>query len=214
VQSFWNSLNSKGNLNKGIHSGFYSSTEEAFVPKNEVLYDYVKKRHVHIKTGSIVETQEETNYLFTIGKYKEKLKKAWSDPTNSIKITEKFKPQVLAELKDLPDAMSVSRPAKRIPWGILIPNDKDQTVYVWLDALVNYYTALGYPKNNPEKDTIFQNMIHVLGKDIIRFHSLFWPAFLAANDFPFPKELIVHNFWLLKNVFFADIIIKDKNVKI
>jgi len=73
-------------------------------------------------------------------------------------------------------------------------------VYVWVDALINYYTALGYPYKDPNSDSVFSNMTHILGKDILRFHSVIWPALLLANKYPLPKRLVVHNFWLLKKV--------------
>lgn len=183
-------------MNKGLHTGFYLSNEEAFVPKNEVLYDYTKKRHIHVNTGSVVETYQETNYLFSLGKYKEELKTILE---KDLEVTKKFRSQVLAEWKNLPEAMSVSRPQTRIPWGVPVPND-DQTIYVWVDALINYYTALGYPDKDPNSNPGFCNMAHVLGKDILRFHALFWPALLLANKYPVPKRLVIHNFWLLKKV--------------
>ena len=94
----------------------------------------------------------------------------------------------------------MSRPAKRVPWGIEVPKDKEQTIYVWLDALVNYYTVLGYPELDPRDNERFHNVIHILGKDILRFHAIMWPGLLIANDYPLPQELIVHNFWLMNNV--------------
>jgi len=162
-----------------------------------VLYDYTKKQYVHVNTGSIVETYEEINYLFSLEKYKSQLKKIWEE--SEIRIADKFKSQILSELNNLPEHLSVSRPAKRVPWGILIPND-DQTIYVWVDALINYYTALGYPDTQPDANNEFTNIVHVLGKDIMRFHALIWPSLLLANKCPLPKELVTHNFWLMKNV--------------
>ncbi len=98
----------------------------------------------------------------------------------------------------------MSRPAGRSSWGLPVPGDKSQTVYVWLDALVNYYTVLGYPQTAPTKstgeDTTFHSITHVLGKDILRFHALVWPGMLLAAGYPTPKGLVVHNFWLKDNV--------------
>lgn len=172
------------------------SNDEAFVPKNEVLYDYTKKRYIHVNSGSVVEIYEEENFLFSLGKFKKQLESVMH---KEIQVTKKFKSQINAELKALPAELSVSRPANRIPWGILIPNE-DQTVYVWVDALINYYTALGYPERDPNTTSEFSNMIHILGKDILRFHSILWPALLLANEYPIPKHLVIHNFWLYKKV--------------
>ncbi len=99
---FWDRLKARGKIYKGNHVGFYSSSEEAFVPKNEVLFDYGKKKHVHIKSGTIVEVQEEVNYLFKLREWNEELKRVWGGP-HPIAITERFRPQVLAELKDIPE---------------------------------------------------------------------------------------------------------------
>lgn len=181
---------------KGTHSGFYLSNEETFVPNSEVLYDYTKKRHIHVSSGQVVETYQEQNYLFSLGKYREGLKEVLD---RDMEVTGKFRAQVQAELKVLPEQLSVSRPSKRIPWGVLIPNDA-QTVYVWVDALINYYTALGYPDREPNNEPMFYNMTHVIGKDILRFHSLMWPSLLLANKYPVPRRLVVHSFWLHKKV--------------
>ncbi len=198
VANFWQNLASHGAIFKGKHKGFYSSVEEAFIPSNEVMFNFTAKRHTHAKTGAVLEEVEEENYLFPIGKFKNKLKELYHvDGTGKIKIPDKFRTQIMTELNSLPNELSISRPTSRSSWGILVPNDPSQTIYVWLDALVNYYTALGYPDTAPEK---FPSMVHLVGKDIIRFHSLLWPALLTANDCPPPAQILVHNFWLMDNV--------------
>lgn len=113
--------------------------------------------------------------------------------------------------------MSVSRVAKRIPWGIKVPDDSEQTIYVWLDALVNYYTVLGYPHNSPHSENaeIFRNIIHIIGKDILKFHTIIWPSLLMANKYPMPASIVVHNFWILENVKYSNknTIKLDENVE-
>lgn len=92
--------------------------------------------------------------------------------------------------EELPN-ISVSRPSNRMTWGISVPNDPDQKVYVWLDALTNYLTVTGYP-NEPK---IWPPNVHVIGKDILKFHGIYWPAFLIAAGLEPPKQLLVHSHW-------------------
>lgn len=92
--------------------------------------------------------------------------------------------------EDLPD-ISVSRPSHRMTWGIDVPNDPSQKVYVWLDALTNYLTVAGYPG----KLKVWPPNLHVIGKDILKFHGIYWPAFLIAANLEPPKQLFVHSHW-------------------
>lgn len=90
--------------------------------------------------------------------------------------------------------LSISRPTTRCSWGISVPDDPSQTIYVWLDALVNYLTAAGYPNLS---HNLWPPTIQILGKDILKFHAIYWPAFLLAADLPLPKQLFVHSHWLM-----------------
>jgi methionyl-tRNA synthetase len=101
---------------------------------------------------------------------------------------------VEAGLEDL----SISRPSDRLTWGIGVPEDETQTIYVWLDALMNYVTKAGYPWQ-PGKDSIggWPADCHVIGKDIVRFHCIYWPAFLMALDLPLPKNILTHGHWTI-----------------
>jgi methionyl-tRNA synthetase len=102
--------------------------------------------------------------------------------------------QVRSGLEDL----SVSRPVERLTWGVRVPTDTSQTMYVWLDALLNYATAVGFPFSpGSEYDGGWPADIHVVGKDIIRFHCIYWPAFLMALDVPLPKQVLTHAHWTL-----------------
>lgn len=105
---------------------------------------------------------------------------------------------------DLVD-LSISRPRSRLNWGISVPGDDEQTIYVWLDALINYLTVTGYPWNNTigvgdEEKTVnaWPADIHVIGKDILRFHAIFWPSFLLAVDLPLPKKILAHSHWTME----------------
>ncbi|KRT86848.1 tRNA synthetase, partial [Oryctes borbonicus] len=97
--------------------------------------------------------------------------------------------------ENLPD-VSVSRPCTRVHWGIKVPDDETQTVYVWLDALVNYLTVAGYPSIEDEKfKRIWPPDVQVIGKDILKFHGIYWPAFLMAADLEPPKTILCHSHW-------------------
>jgi len=190
---FWKALKNKIRLGK--HIGYYSSVEEAFVPENEVMRNYKERIYIHTKTGNTLNKVFENNYLFPLGEYREQLKEIYDK--DKIKLTQSIKNQILAEINSLTQDVSISRPRVRVNWGLTVPDDEEQSIYVWLDALVNYYTALKYPITNPKDNELYSNIIHIIGKDIIRFHSILWPAFLLANDYPLPREIITHNFWLM-----------------
>lgn len=103
--------------------------------------------------------------------------------------------QVAAGLSDL----SISRPVERLSWGIPVPDDPSQTIYVWLDALINYLTKANYPFQIPGQEHAagWPADVHVIGKDIVRFHCIYWPAFLLALDLPLPKQILTHAHWTL-----------------
>lgn len=97
--------------------------------------------------------------------------------------------------------LSISRPSERLSWGIPVPDDSTQTIYVWLDALINYLTKANYPFQIPGQEHAagWPADCHVIGKDIVRFHCIYWPAFLMALDLPLPKQILTHAHWTLGN---------------
>ncbi len=108
--------------------------------------------------------------------------------------------ETLAHLKDgdLAD-LSISRLKSRVSWGIPVPTDPDHVIYVWLDALTNYLTVTGYPWKSNEMPPSWPAAWHVIGQDIIKFHAIYWPAFLMAADLPLPQRILSHGHWLVKN---------------
>jgi methionyl-tRNA synthetase len=116
----------------------------------------------------------------------------WAVVPQSI-VPEGIRTKIVQELEQRKAEISVSRPTERISWGIKVPGDESQTIYVWLDALVNYLTVTGYPDKIPDTDTF----IHVVGKDIAKFHCIYWPAFLLAGGFKPPKQVLNHGHWLM-----------------
>ena len=185
----------KRDIYKKRYKGLYCLGCEAFLKKSELM-DGLCPIH---KTKP--EEIEEENYFFRLTKYKDKLLEIYKNKTIKI-IPERRTSEVLSWLKDLEDA-SISRSKERAyGWGIEVPSDKSQVFYVWFDALVNYLSGLGFP----EKTKLFSDFwlsekaekIHFIGKDILRFHAVLWPAMLLSAGLPLPSKIFVHGFLLNK----------------
>ena len=172
-------------MNKGEYEGLYCIGHEAFIKKLE-LQDGVCPDH-QIKPEKI----KEENYFFRLTKYKKQLKKAYEDGIIKIKPASRTN-EVVAMLEDSED-VSFSRPSKDLTWGIPVPGDDTQTIYVWADALTNYLSAIGYGRNDDFKK-FWPADVHVIGKDILRFHTIIWPAMLLSAGLELPKSLFVHGF--------------------
>ncbi|KAI1936474.1 methionyl-tRNA synthetase [Ophidiomyces ophidiicola] len=201
VQYFWQMLDHRGYIYEAKHDGWYSVSDEAFYPSNAVhaTLDPATGRKIMstIETGKEVEWSSETNYHFKLSALTERLLDFYKQNPDFIrpkKYMEDVVRFVSAGLTDL----SISRPVHRLSWGIRVPGDERQTIYVWLDALVNYLTYTGYPftpgKGN---QSLWPANVHVVGKDIIRFHGVYWPAFLIALDLPPPHHILTHAHWTI-----------------
>lgn len=137
---------------------------------------------------------EEDNYMFRLSDFRTELLH-WLRSNPKVIQPVKFHGLVLQWLEDdIPD-LSVSRQKSRLQWGIPVPGDPEQTIYVWLDALVNYLTVVGYPQNHSQWWTAVH---HVVGKDILKFHAIYWPAFLMAAGLPLPQVIYVHSHWTVE----------------
>ena len=135
---------------------------------------------------------EEENYFFGLSKYNEQIKKAIT--TDAFLVTPKTrKNEILGVINEGLQDISISRPADKISWGIPVPGDKTQVMYVWFEALLNYITVLGYPEHEDFK-TFWPANVQVIGKDILRFHAAIWPGILLGLGLPLPKTLYVHGF--------------------
>ena len=150
-----------------------------------------------IETGSEVEWSSEQNYHFRLSEFREPLLRFYRENPEWITPAHRMKEVVQAVEAGLED-LSISRPAERLTWGIRVPQDSSQTIYVWLDALMNYVTKAGYPWA-PGRDQVggWPADCHVIGKDIVRFHCIYWPAFLMALGLPLPKRILTHAHWTL-----------------
>ena len=183
AQKFWNLI--KDDLYKKNYEGLYCVGHEAFMKKSD-LVDGVCPLH---KTEP--EKIKEENWFFKLTKYKKEVKKKIE--SGEMKIVPETRKQEILNLIDDAEDVSFSRPSKDLKWGIPVPGDDTQTIYVWADALVNYISALGYG-DNEEKMSYWPADVHLVGKDILRFHAMIWPAMLLSAGLPLPKAIYVHGF--------------------
>ena len=191
VQAVWRELERRGQLYQASYQGWYCTREEAFIPASQVSLQE-EGRAVSTETGSRLERSSETNYMFRLSSQRERLLQ-WLDKEDPVQ-PPLFRGQVLAWLQDedMQD-VSVSRPKERVPWGVQVPGDSSHTVYVWLDALCNYLTVTQGHDSPP-------SMVHVIGKDILKFHAVYWPALLSALSLPLPSRIQVHSHWTVEGV--------------
>ncbi|KAH0541657.1 hypothetical protein FGG08_003888 [Glutinoglossum americanum] len=201
VQYFWHMLKERGYIYPAKHEGWYSVSDETFYPQSAVhlIVDPPTGRKImaSIETGKQVEWTSEFNYHFRLSAFKNRLLEFYQQNPNFVVPASRMAEVVQAVSSGLED-LSISRPIERLTWGIRVPGDENQTVYVWLDALVNYITKAGYPWTpGQERDGGWPVDCHVIGKDILRFHCIYWPAFLLALDIPPPKQVLTHAHWTL-----------------
>ena len=192
VVNLWNILEKKNEIYLSKYSGWYSVSDEAFYSEDEVKdVDGAKKAS---SSGSIVEWVEEESFFFKLSQWQKPLLKFYEENPTFI-LPESRKNEVVSFVKSGLKDLSVSR--KSFSWGIKVPSNKDHVIYVWLDALTNYLSALNYPEIN---NKLFKNFwpasLHLIGKDILRFHAIYWPAFLLAAEIPPPKRVYGHG-WIL-----------------
>ncbi len=186
VKVIWEKL--KKDIYKDKYEGWYCTGDEAFFSDTEVKAN----KGVCPAHNRPYEKLKEENYFFRLSKYTEPVKQAISNGSFRI-VPDTRRNEILAVLERGLEDISVSRPKDKISWGIPVPGDSSQVIYVWFEALMNYLTVLGYPEHEDFKQFWPANA-QVIGKDIIRFHAAIWPAMLLALDLPLPKLLYVHGF--------------------
>jgi methionyl-tRNA synthetase len=192
VQYLWSELEKNDDIYLSKYSGWYSISDEAFYSEDEISVKDENK--IATSSGSIVEWIEEESYFFRLSKWQDKLLDYYDKYPDFISPKSR-KNEVINFVKSGLKDLSISR--KAFYWGIKVPNNPDHVIYVWLDALTNYISALNYPDTD---DELFKNFwpasLHLIGKDIIRFHGVYWPAFLMAAKIPLPKKVYGHG-WIL-----------------
>uniref|UniRef100_A0A7I4YD82 Methionine--tRNA ligase, mitochondrial n=1 Tax=Haemonchus contortus TaxID=6289 RepID=A0A7I4YD82_HAECO len=191
VEYAWKKLCDGNFIYQDTYSNWYSAVDECFFPNDEVEDSPSGK--VVKGTSHSVEWVEERNYMFRLSQFRDEVRR-WLLSSDVIH-PKHYLPNALQYLEYEGD-LSISRDRSRLPWGIQVPDDHMQTIYVWMDALMNYLSVVGYP----EKMKVWPPSWQVLGKDILKFHAFFWPAFLMAMDLPLPEKLFVHGHWLVDNV--------------
>ena len=190
VQKIFKKLVDKGDIYKHSYTGLYCSGCEAFLSEKDLTEDGLCPNHM--KKPEVI---EEENYFFKLTKYKDAIIKHIK--TNPDFIVPAFRAnEVINQLENIED-ISVSRVKSNVNWGIPVLDDAEQVIYVWIDALSNYITAIGYdPDGSSEKfEKLWPADVQVIGKDILKFHSIYWIAILMALDLPLPKHILAHG-WI------------------
>ncbi len=195
AQGLWKKMQAGGHIYLGSYSGWYSVRDEAYYQESELVGGKAP-------TGAEVEWVEEPSYFFNLSKWQEKLLEFYDKNPDFI-APESRRNEIISFVKGGLKDLSISRTT--FSWGIPVPasqaGDEKHIMYVWLDALTNYLSALGYPD---EKSNDYQDFwangysMHMVGKDIIRFHAVYWPAFLMAADLPLPKRIFAHGWWTVE----------------
>jgi methionyl-tRNA synthetase len=186
VQAIFTKLQEKGAIYKASYEGLYCTGCEAFILERD-LVDGNCPNHQRAP-----ETIIEENYFFKLSEYKERIRAHIESHTGFLQ-PDTRRNEILNMLKDFED-FSISRSAESVGWGIPVPGDEGQIIYVWLDALSNYITAIGYPEDEATFSTWWPADNHLVGKDITKFHAIIWPAMLLALDVPLPKMVYGHGF--------------------
>lgn len=209
VEQFWlhlkNGLPEELGLYKGTHAGWYCVSDECFYPEDMVQFSVEpqtgRKMVTSIESGNEVEWIEEETWFFPLKKYKEKLLQFYDENPNWIEPQHRMN-EVRNWVENHLEDLSVTRPVSRLTWGIPDPENKSNTIYVWVDALINYLTKAGYGSKwgaDAQDKGIWPPDVQVVGKDIIRFHAIYWPALLMALELPLPKKLVCHGHWTMSN---------------
>ena len=189
-QEIWRRLQDRGHIKLGNYAGWYSVRDETFFTESEIV-------NGKGPTGAPVEWVEEPSYFFNLSQWQKPLLDFYEKHPQFVGPNTRFnevKSFVQGGLRDL----SVSRASFK--WGIPVPGDSSHVMYVWLDALTNYITAAGWPTDGLFGDArqyknVWPADLHMVGKDILRFHAVYWPAFLMAAELPLPKRIYAHGWW-------------------
>ena len=188
-EEIWRRMAANGDIYKDSYSGWYSVRDEAYYAESEteVRADEVR----YGPQGSPVEWVEESTYFFRLSAYQERLLAHYAANPDFIGPDER-RNEVVSFVKGGLRDLSISRTT--FDWGIRVPEDPSHVMYVWVDALTNYITGVGFPDDAAKFERYWPADLHVIGKDIIRFHAVYWPAFLMSAGLPLPKRVFAHGF--------------------
>jgi methionyl-tRNA synthetase len=194
VQALWRELESRGEIYLGRFAGWYSVRDEAFYDESELISAPGGARLA--PTGAEVEWLEEENYFFRLSAWQDRLLAFYDAHPDAIAPRSR-RNEVISFVRGGLKDLSISRTS--FTWGIPVPGDPRHVIYVWLDALVNYITALGYPDTSNRLFSAFWPAnLHMVGKDILRFHTVYWHAFLMAAGIAPPRRVFAHGWWTVE----------------
>ncbi len=190
AQVFWQKLEKNGWIYKDVYEGWYALRDEAFYDENELVDGKAP-------TGAEVRWHKEESYFFKLSAFQDNLLALYDAVPDFIQ-PESKRNEVISFVKSGLRDLSISRTSFK--WGVAVPNDEKHIMYVWLDALTNYISALNFAENDNKLYQDFwcntvDSPIHIVGKDILRFHCVYWPAFLMAADLPLPNRIFAHGWW-------------------
>ena len=188
VQEIWRRMAANGDIYLSTYSGWYSVRDEAYFDESELSPgpDATKLA----PTGAPVEWVEEESWFFRLSAYADRLLAHYAAHPEFV-TPEKYRNELVAFIKRGLSDLSISRTT--FGWGVPVPDDPKHVMYVWVDALTNYLTATGFPDEGP-RSKFWPADAHVIGKDITRFHAIYWPAFLMSAGLPVPRQIVVHGF--------------------
>ena len=189
VQEIWRRMEKNGDIYLAKYSGWYSVRDEAYYDEDET--EVREGRRFSLKTNTLVEWVEEESYFFKLSAYAEPLLKFYEENPEFI-VPEQYRNEIVSFVKRGLNDLSISRTT--FNWGVPVPDAPKHVMYVWVDALTNYITATGFPDAASPKAHYWPASAHVIGKDITRFHAIYWPAFLMSAKLPLPKQVVVHGF--------------------
>ena len=189
VQEIWRRMAAKGDIYLSKYAGWYSVRDEAYYTEDET--EVRDDRRFAVKTGTPVDWVEEESYFFKLSVYAKQLLEHYEKYPDFI-TPEHYRNEIVAFVKRGLNDLSISRTT--FDWGIAVPDDPKHVMYVWVDALTNYLSATGFPDANAPRSHYWPADAHVIGKDITRFHAIYWPAFLMSAGLPVPKQIVVHGF--------------------
>jgi len=189
-QALWQRLIERDAIYLGGYEGWYSVRDEAFWGEDELVAGPDGQKLA--PTGAPVEWVKEPSYFFRLSAWGDKLLKFYEENPDFIAPASR-RNEVISFVKGGLQDLSISRTSFK--WGVPVPNDPDHIMYVWLDALTNYITAVGFPEQGGDYAKYWPADLHMVGKDILRFHAVYWPAFLMAADLAPPKRVFAHGWW-------------------
>ena len=192
-QALWRRVRDRGFIYKGKYEGWYCTVDEVFVPETQLV-----NGHCPI-CGSVVERIAEESYFFRLSAFQQPLLDLYRSRPDFVSPGVR-RNEMISFLEAGLENLSVSRTS--FSWGIPVPDDPAHVVYVWFDALTNYMTAVGFGSDDPGESERFAKFwpvdVHLIGKEIVRQHAIYWPAFLMAADLPLPRRIMSHGWWLME----------------